>query len=78
MGKALFSAVFHRDAAAVRSACLRIRVLAEARRWGPVVALVNQIQTTLDRGGSIESVMPNLELVIAACDSALDHGKRVA
>ncbi|HYE62463.1 MAG TPA: response regulator [Phycisphaerales bacterium] len=75
LGKALFSAVFHRDAAAVRSACLRIRTLSEARGWTPVVSLVNQIQSTLDSGGSIEAVMPNLELVIAACDSALETTK---
>jgi CheY-like chemotaxis protein len=78
LGKALFSAVFNRDAAAVRGACIRIRTLAEARNWGPLVALVNQVQSTIDRGGSIDSVMTVLELVIAACDSGIDSSKNHA
>jgi DNA-binding response OmpR family regulator len=76
LGKALFSAVFNRDAAAVRSACLRIRTLAEARNWAPLVALINQVQATLDRGGSIDSVMTILELVIAACDSGIESSSK--
>jgi DNA-binding NarL/FixJ family response regulator len=78
IGKALFTAVFNRDIAAIRAACQRVRALAQTRNWTHVLAVVSDVQAKLARGEPLEVVLPSLEAVIAACDSAEAPARRSA